>query len=158
MTKSQLVPASIAHVEELMSWLPDREAVANWGGSRFRYPFSRESFLEDVHWNRMPTFVLLDTVGTMIGFGQVYEKEGRGHLARLIVSPGHRGKGHGTALVEQLSEKARELFSCSELSLYVVRDNEVATRCYAKAGFEEASFPSGDIHHLSYVFMIRKQS
>ena len=157
MIKSQLVSASIAHVEELMSWFRDREAVANWGGSPFRYPFSRESFLEDVHWDRMPTFVLLDTVGTMIGFGQVYEKEERGHLARLIVSPGHRGKGHGTALVEQLSEKARELFSCSELSLYVVRDNEVATRCYAKAGFKEAPCPSGDIHHPSHVFMIRKQ-
>ena len=74
------------------------------------------------------------------------------------MSPGSRGKGHGTALVEQLSEKARELFSCSEFSLYVVRDNEVAARCYAKAGFEEASYPIGDIHHPSYVFMIRKQS
>ena len=158
MTKTQLVSASIAHVEELMSWFLDREAVSIWGGPPFRYPFSRESFLEDVYWDRMPTFVLLDTVGAMIGFGQTYEKEGRSHLARLIVSPEHRGKGYGKALIEQLSEKARELFSCSEFSLYVVRDNEVATRCYAKAGFEEAPCPSGDIHYPSQIFMIRKQS
>lgn len=158
MTESQLVSASIAHVEELMSWFRNREAVSSWGGPPFRYPFSRESFLEDVYWDRMPTFVLLDTAGAMIGFGQTYEKEERGHLARLIVSPEHRGKGHGRALVEQLSEKARELFSCSEISLYMARDNEVATRCYTNAGFEEASNPSGDIHYPSQIFMIRKQS
>jgi len=156
MTKAELVCASIAHVEELMSWFRDGDAVSTWGGPGFRYPFSRKSFLADVYWERMPTFVLLDTKGAMIGFGQTYEKEERGHLARLIVSPGHRGKGYGRALVEKLSEKARELFSCSEFSLYVVRDNEVATRCYSKAGFEEAPYPSGDIQYPSQIFMIRK--
>jgi ribosomal protein S18 acetylase RimI-like enzyme len=156
MTRTQLVSAAIVHIDELMSWFRDREAVSIWGGPPFRYPFSRESFLEDVYWDRMPTFVLLDTAGAMVGFGQTYEKEERGHLARLIVSPGQRGKGYGKALVEQLSEKARELFSCSEFSLYVLRDNVVATRCYSKAGFEEAPCPSGDIHYPSQIFMIRK--
>lgn len=75
MTTSELVRASIPHVEELMSWCRDGETVSTWGGPLFRYPFSRESFLEDVCWERMPTFVLLDTTGTMIGFGQTYEKE-----------------------------------------------------------------------------------
>ena len=158
MAKLQLVSASIAHVKELMSWLSDREAVLAWGGLRFRYPFSRESFLEDVHWDRMPTFVLLDSTGAMVAFGQTYEKNERGHLARLIVSPEQRGNGYGQALVEQLSEKAREMFSCSEFSLYVMRGNDVATHCYLKAGFEEAPCPSGDIHFPSQIFMIRKQS
>ena len=156
MARTQLVSASIVHVDELMSWFRNRESVLNWGGLRFRYPFSRESFLEDVYWGRMPTFVLLDAAGAMVGFGQTYEKEGRGHLARLIVSPGQRGKGYGTAIVEQLSEKARELFSCSEFSLYVMQGNDVATRCYSKAGFEEAPCPNGDVHFPSQVFMTKK--
>jgi ribosomal-protein-alanine N-acetyltransferase len=158
MKRTQLVSASIVHIDELMSWLQDRESVLAWGGLRFRYPFSRESFLEDVYWDRMPTFVLFDVAGAMVGFGQTYEKEGRGHLARLIVSPGQRGKGYGTALVEQLGEKARELFSCSGCSLYVMRGNDVATRCYSKAGFEEAPCPNGDIHFPSQIFMIRRRS
>lgn len=156
MISKQLVPASIAHIDALMSWFPDRDSVVAWGGPSFRYPFSRNSFLEDIHWHRVPTFVLLDVAGAMIGFGQTYEKEGRGHLARLIVSRGQRHKGYGKVLVEQLCEKARELYSCSQYSLYVLRTNDVAIRCYSKAGFEEAPYPSDDVHYPSQIFMIRK--
>ena len=156
MLRKQLISATIAHIDELMSWFPDRDAVMAWGGPAFRYPFSRKSFLEDVHWRRMPTFVLLHTAGEMVGFGQTYEKEGRGHLARLIVSQEQRHNGYGTVLVEQLCEKARELFACSEFSLYVLRENDVAIRCYSKTGFVEAPYPSGDIHYPSQIFMVKK--
>jgi len=138
MISKQLVSASNVHIDALMSWFPDRDSVVTWGGPSFRYPFSRNSFLEDVYWDRMPTFVLLDAAGAMIGFGQTYEKEGRGHLARLIVSLPLRHNGYGKALVERLCEKARELYACSEYSLYVLRTNNAAIRCYSKAGFEEA--------------------
>jgi ribosomal protein S18 acetylase RimI-like enzyme len=156
MLKKPLVSASIAHIDALMSWFPDRDSVVTWGGPSFRYPFSSTSFLEDVCWDRIPTFVLLDAAGAMIGFGQTYEKEGRGHLARLVVSEGQRRKGYGRVLVEQLCKKARDLYSCSEHSLYVLRTNDVAIRCYSKAGFEEAPYPGGDIHYPTQIFMIRK--
>lgn len=151
-----LVPASLTHIENLMSWLPDRDAVASWGGPLFRYPFTRESFLEDVRWDEISTFVLLDAARVMVGFGQVYEKNGRGHLARLIVSKGHRGNGYGRALIEQICEKAREQMPWSEFSLFVARDNDAAIRCYSTSGFEVAPYPVGDTRYPSMIFMIKK--
>ncbi len=138
-----------------MSWFSDKVSVEIWGGPPFRFPFTRESFLEDVRWNKMQSFVMLNTADAMIGFGQTYEKEKRGHLARLVVSPKLRGEGHGKELVELLIEKARECCSCSEFSLYVLRDNIVASRCYAKVGFEDAPYPRGDDYYSSQKFMIR---
>ena len=68
---------------------------------------------------------------------------GRGHLARLIVSPPLRGKGHGEALVRVLLEKARDE-SCKRVSLNVDRANLPAVSLYLRLGFRDAPRPLGE--------------
>ena len=44
-----IAPADLSHVEILKTWFPDETPVRWWGGPRFRFPFTHESFLEDMH-------------------------------------------------------------------------------------------------------------
>ncbi len=130
-----------ADVDSLMNWFPTFEDVDVWGGPSFRYPFTRESFFEDIHWGRMASFGLFDSDGRMAGFGQLYDRDERIHLARLIVDPGRRGLGLGRRLVEMLMAAGKDLYPRDEYSLFVYRANEPAYRCYRAAGFEVADYP-----------------
>ena len=150
-----LVEPSENHVRQLMAWFTDEASVRAWGGPPFRYPFSEESFLEDVRLDTMNSYALVAASGSMVGFGQTYRKLGRGHLARLVVAPEYRGRGYGSVLAKKLIRKAEELFSCSEHSLYVLRVNSIAIHCYENAGFREASYPDEDDTESVQLFMVR---
>lgn len=106
-----------------MSWLPDRQQCQQWGGPHFRFPFNRASFLEDCHWPELPSYVFQDNGGELLAFGQFYQHLGRCHLARLIVSPNHRGAGLGSALVTQLAQIGIRALQVTECSLFVLRTN-----------------------------------
>jgi len=62
--------------------------------------------------------------GQMVAFGQVVLKPaGRKHLARIIVDPTMRRRGHGEAFVRVLLAQATE--QCSVISLNVDEQNAV---------------------------------
>jgi len=52
----------------------------------------------------------------------------------IAVSPGHRGKGVGQALLQAVAEEARRR-GCCKVTLEVREDNEVAMGAYLAAGF-----------------------
>lgn len=139
----------------LMGWFEDELAVRQWGGPNFRYPFTSRSFREDMGVGTLDSFVYRSVDGELLAFGQVYEMLGRGHLARLVVSPRHRGRGVGSDLVNDLCAKASEFFKCSGHSLYVMRKNATAVRCYERAGFVESPYPRQDGMGEEIMFMVR---
>ena len=124
-----------------MGWFTDAQSVNVWGGPKFRYPFTPETFREDSHWGRMATFVLESPAGDFAAFGQVYERYGRINLARLIVNPDRRGQGVGGRLVELLIEVGPGVVDRTEFSLFVYRDNTPALECYLGAGFRIRDYP-----------------
>ena len=128
-------------IDQLMRWFPDADATRIWGGPDFRHPFNRHSFAEDIHWGRMATFSLRSPAGELAAFGQLYERLNRINLARLAVNPSMRGQGIGRRLVEMLMTAGPQMFSCSEFSLFVYRDNIVAAKCYTSLGFKVATYP-----------------
>ena len=130
-----------ADVDALLRWFPEHEDARRWAGPSFRYPFTRETFFEDIRWGYMASFSLCDTDGLLAGFGQVYDRDQRIHLARLVVDPARRGQGLGRLLIERLMEAGRELYPHDAFSLFVYRDNEAACRCYRSLGFEVADYP-----------------
>ena len=142
MDDHRLVPAVATDVDVLMRWFPTAAATARWGGPGFRYPFTRQTFLEDSRWSSMPPYVLRRG-NEMLGFGQFYERYGRINLARLAVDPGRRGEGLGGRLVRAMLDESRRHLDNGEYSLFVYRDNEPALRCYRSAGFEIAEYPEG---------------
>ncbi len=151
-----LVNASDADIPDLMTWFGDARSTQEWGGWAFRYPFDDKTFREDVQLSELDSFVVRGESGGPIAFGQVRNKLGRGHIARLAVAPEHRGRGLGRELVNSLCEKAIELFGCSENSLFVSKTNVAALRCYAGLGFREAPYPKDDGTEHKTLFMIRE--
>jgi ribosomal protein S18 acetylase RimI-like enzyme len=151
-----LTNASDADIPDLMTWFHDARSTQEWGGWAFRYPFDDKTFREDVQLSELDSFAARSESGELIAFGQVRNKFGRGHVARLAVAPEHRGRGLGRELVSSLCEKAIELFDCSENSLFVSKTNVAALRCYAGLGFREASYPRDDGMEHKILFMIRE--
>ncbi|MCP4300370.1 MAG: GNAT family N-acetyltransferase [Gammaproteobacteria bacterium] len=130
-----------ADIDELMGWFPDTRSVDIWGGPRFRYPFTHDSFRTDCRLDEMLSYCLRDPDGAMVGFGQVYDRCDRGHLARLIIHPNMRRQGIGKRLIEMLVEAAQQSCGHNEYSLFVYRDNEPAFRCYLAMGFVLQDYP-----------------
>ena len=129
-------------IDELMGWFPDAHSVDIWGGPKFRFPFTRESFREDCHLDKvMQSFSLRDPDGRLAAFGQLYNRQERGHFARLISNPDMRRQGAGRCLIALMIRVAREEHGFGEYSLFVYRDNEPAYRCYLQMGFTVQDYP-----------------
>jgi len=77
--------------------------------------------------------------GELVAYGELWldDDEAEVELARLIVSPGWRGRGLGRQLVTELAALARQ--HQSKVFLRVDPDNATARRCYESAGFERVS-------------------
>ncbi len=151
----KLIVASESDIKSLMLWFPTGRSVDIWGGPRFRYPFTPETFQEDVRWRDMDTYCLVDSSLEMLAFGQFYERHERINLARLVVSPDRRGQGVGTTLVRLLMEQGRKSIPGREYSLYVYRDNHAAKACYVGLGFEEDEYPEDDELADTCIYMTR---
>ena len=133
--------ATAGDIDELMDWFPDAESVDIWGGPRFRYPFTRRSFIKDCRIKRMSAYSLRRADGAMLAFGQVYVRDSRAHLARLIVNPALRRLGYGRLLIEKIIGVIRREGEHAAVSLFVYRHNEPAYRCYRSLGFSVQEYP-----------------
>lgn len=128
-------------VDELMGWFPDAQSVDRWGGPRFRYPFTPESFRADCRIDEIQTYCLRNPLGRLSAFGQIYDRCDRGHLARLITHPDMRRQGIGRRLIRMLTDTAGRNAGYTHYSLFVYRDNEPAYRCYLAMGFTIQEYP-----------------
>jgi len=95
----ELSLATDADIDTVMTWFPHAESVLIWGGPKFRFPFTAETFREDCRVDRMDSYCLRNPAGELAAFGQSYERDGRGHLARLVSNPERRGTGAGKQLI-----------------------------------------------------------
>lgn len=136
-----LGPPDDAEIEELMQWFPNARSVDQWGGPRIRYPFTLESFRHDCRLDEIYSYCLRDPDGTMCAFGQYYDRDDRGHLARLITHPNMRRRGIGKRLIRMLISAARTQSGHAQYSLFVYKDNGPAYRCYIALGFVVREYP-----------------
>ena len=137
-----LARAEAVDIDALMTWFADEQSVNVWGGPKFRYPFNSESFAEDCHVNEMATFALHNPGKVFCAFGQMYARDERINLARLVAHPRMRGQGIGNRLMQMLMMVGPSLFTLGEFSLYVYRDNTSALNCYRSRGFEIQDYPA----------------
>ena len=151
-----LVPAEIAHLKILKTWFQDESSARQWGGPLLKYPFSDTTFQEEIGWQRMSNWSLLDEANELTGFGQYYEKAGRCHLARLVIAPLHRSKGLGRRLIQELMKVGRQDLDMSEYSLFVMNNNKCAIKCYRSLDFVVSPYPPGQQVFEDIDFMVRK--
>ena len=137
----QLTTSTIEHVQQMLGWFTSKHQLQSWGGPQFRYPFSQQSFIEDIKLDALASYSLTDAQGNCVAFGQFYPRLGCCHLGRLIVSPQHRGQGLGYSWVNQLMTLGRQQLALSNCSLFVYKDNYQALHVYEKLGFQVADYP-----------------
>ncbi|MEH7525449.1 GNAT family N-acetyltransferase, partial [Bacillus sp. JJ1503] len=85
---------------------------------------------------------------TLIGFASHgFNKEtGRYELISIMLGHAYQGKGYGMPILRAVIEEMAVKYSCEEIYLSVIYNNEAAKRVYEKAGFK----PTGEIedgHH-----------
>lgn len=151
----RIVPTQQQHLEILKCWICDESSAYYWCGPGLRYPFTDESFLEDIKWGEMASYSLISSDGNLLGFGQYYDNHGRCHLARLIISPQRRGFGHGRFLINQLMKIGLQDLGLTECSLFVINNNEQAIKCYKSLNFLGVEWPSWMKKYESITYMVR---
>ena len=130
-----------------MSWLRTAEEAAHWAA------LDRTPVLDDLaRWHAQPDVIPFAWLEgeALIGYGEVWEdrEEDEAELARLVIAPEHRGRGHGRALTRSLAEEAHGR-GFEAVWLRVVPGNAAAIRAYEAAGFaratpdEESEFNAG---------------
>lgn len=124
-----------------MSWFNDEQALFSWAGPGFGYPFDDASFTADLHLDELSSFALTSDTSELLAFGQFYARLGKCHMARLVVSPHHRGQGLAAELLRLLCERGSRELGTEGFSLFVLEDNAAAIAAYRKFGFEIARYP-----------------
>jgi ribosomal protein S18 acetylase RimI-like enzyme len=127
-----------SHLAELMTWFKDEPSCKRWGGPEFRFPFDAVTFKEDCKLS-LSSWSFIDS-NKLCAFGQFYLREGRCHLARLVVSPAMRSQGIGKQFIVQLASMGCSELNVNQCSLFVLADNAAAMRVYRKLGFETSSY------------------
>ncbi len=132
-----LRPARVDDLGRVLGWVPDAEACRRWAGPNVSFPATPNGAWLEMAASPDNAFALLaDTVP--VGFGQLLAGDHRVvHMARLIVAPGHRGRGLGRRLCEALIATACDDFAARRLTLNVYADNHVAHALYRSLGFSE---------------------
>ena len=152
MSAGALRAATLADVREVASWITSRRECELWAGPRLPFPLEVSQLPARIDFGQAQTFALASP-DRLIAFGQIVPKAlRRAHLARIIVAPDVRGRGHGRQLVALLVEEARRR-EHQRVSLNVDRDNTTAIAVYSKAGFLEAERPADepDAHGSRYM-------
>ncbi|SDR86415.1 N-acetyltransferase [Opitutus sp. GAS368] len=142
--------ATPADAAVALSWTPEDDALRRWAGPSTRCPATPESLWTDINHADTTAFAFGSPGHGLVGFGQVrFREQTYGHLARIIVSPHHRGLGLGRALCTALMREALKLHpTITGYSLYVFPDNLNAIALYRSLGFADRGM------HPSYHCML----
>lgn len=79
----------------------------------------------------------------VVGYGGVADLAGDAHVLTVAVAPGHRRRGHATALVGGLLAAAHEQLGATRATLEVRESNVGARALYRRCGFTEAGVRPG---------------
>lgn len=149
--------ATIDDLREIATWIQSRQDCVLWAGPYQPYPLDPDYLPADLELFTTESLVLLKNE-RLIAFGQLQEKDTRnGHLARLIVYPGERRRGHGRTLVKRLLQLAIRK-GYHSVSLNVDRDNHAAQTLYAGLGFTHSQRPDGEYASPQSQYMTLKLS
>ncbi len=150
---TKLRSATAGDLEIISGWIADINYCRLWAGPGIHFPFTPESLRKDINFTPQNSFSLCDSDLDLLGFGQILEKEDFLHLARIIVSPEHRGKGLGEILCKNLIRVGRELRGDKAFSLNVYSTNTSALSLYLKLGFTPVNKPVGATAASDNIYM-----
>ena len=136
-----LRPLRARDCEALLTWIDSADALLQWAGPRdFVWPLTDEQLLTDLHGadhRRMPFAAVPADGGPPAGHLMLttLPDHGVGVLGRVIVAPDQRGRGLGTALMEEVAQFGFDNRGLHRLQLAVYDFNLPAIACYESVGF-----------------------
>jgi ribosomal protein S18 acetylase RimI-like enzyme len=152
-TTGQVVPATVADLEQVARWVTSAEACLSWAGPRVSFPFKTSQLADEIMFSQDNSYCYRLNAGPA-GFGQIIQITDDGyHLARVITIPGYRGQGIARELCVQLIDIAWHR-GARQLSLNVYRNNIAALSLYQQLGFIEQIDRSDDT--IMYMLSILK--
>ena len=130
---------------QLMSWIPNKEFLLQWGGSSYNFELMEKQFLNDIN-------MMLETnpKSLMFSVKLIESNETVGHIqllgidrlnmsvriGRVIVGEEkYRSKGIGLEMVKAVLDIAFNKLNLHRVDLCVFDFNKPAIACYKKAGF-----------------------
>ena len=149
----QLISSSAEHLSEVMTWFLNAESPANPAIKNSAYPIIHGAFLDDVKYNELFSYSLIDDIGQLKAFGQYYLRQGCCHLARLVVEPSERGKGIGKVLIKLLLQTGCHELNVSTSALFVLQSNKQVIETYQRLGFSIQNYkgrkPTDDCAYMT---------
>jgi len=109
----------------------DIESVAAVEDECFARPWSEDALYRDYSQNPSSRFFVVEVDGEVRGHVGLWRRNDHVHVTTLAVSPSHRRRGLGQALLEVVHEQFPDL----DVTLEVRKSNEKAQAFYRAAGF-----------------------
>ena len=108
----------------------------------FPAPWSEEAFRQELEENNLAFYVVAELKEKVVGYAGLWAILDEGHITNVAVSPEHRKRGIGRAVVEVLVD-ATEQAGLNSFTLEVRTSNITAQNLYKKFGFIEAGLRKG---------------
>ncbi|MCG6796525.1 ribosomal protein S18-alanine N-acetyltransferase [Geobacillus sp. YHL] len=112
----------------------DIDEVVQVERASFTSPWSRESFYNELMYNRYAKYIVMVYNGRIIGYGGMWLVIDEAHVTNVAVLPQFRGQKLGEALMRRLMDMARQ-HGAAMMTLEVRVSNHVAQSLYRKLGF-----------------------
>lgn len=133
-------------VPTLISWIPDKEFLMQWGGPAYIFPLTEEQLRDEINMmSSEPVKALMFTAriadtNEVVGHIQLLGIDLVNSSARigrvLVGDKKFRNKGIGMEMINAIVEIAFETFKLHRVDLGVFDFNKSAIACYEKAGFK----------------------
>lgn len=140
----------------LTVWVKDKNSCILWAGPFVKFPFTVESLIKDINYTDSNTFSLVSDEDHLLGLGQILKKDNNLHLARIIISPEHRGQGLGKNFCKYLIKEGIKRFGEKRFSLNVYKTNEKAISLYKNLGFIPINKPRDVSSKKDTIYMVLK--
>jgi RimJ/RimL family protein N-acetyltransferase len=145
-----LAPIADEDSRTLFEWINDRELVLFNAPYRPVGPTHHRKWFESIQEREdVVIFAIRDKGGRLVGTCQLLNRNPVHRSAELqirIGDPGDRGRGYGTAAVQQLLRFAFADWNLHRVQLYVLEGNAAALRAYEKCGFQKEGVLRDAVH------------
>lgn len=103
----------------------------------FTLPWSRQSFLDELMFNKFAHYHIARSNDTAIGYSGLWKVLDEGHITNIAVHPDYRRLGIGSRLIQNMLDYCTGQ-NITSLTLEVRKSNTAAQSMYKKFGFIEA--------------------
>ncbi len=159
--KAVLRPLNLKDVDNVMSWVNDKEVIGNFAG--FSVPVSRdkeEEYIKGIlNSTKDKVFAVEDSDGVYLGNVGLHQIDWPSRAARLAIILGNKkyqGKGYGQLALKELLRMAFDEYNLHKVWVVCFKTNEKTSHIMKKVGFKEEGILRDEYFHKGkYHDMIR---